>query len=107
MANGQAALLGPSKIVLTETKMSVQAITTAPAIRAQTGSAGPSLPLLIYRINKAFLTQIVVVPVNLINKHRKALGAHFLAALHETRRREAARAIDRYQHLIEGDGYRD
>ena len=106
MANRQVALSGPSNQFLTETKMSVQALTT-PTIRAQTGSAGPPLPLLIYRINKAFLTQIIGLPVNLINTHRKALVEHFLAALHETRRREAARAIDRFQDLIDGDGYRD
>jgi len=107
MANGQAALLGPSKKVLTETKMSLRALTTVSTIRAQTESGGPSLAVLIYRIIRAFFTQTLVVPVNLISKHRKALVAQFLAALRETRRREAARAIDRYRHLIDGDGYRD
>ena len=97
------ALLGPSKNVLVETNMSVQTPAAARGIRERAGFAASALPTLVYRINKAFLTQIFVVPVHLTNKHRKAFVAQFLAALRESRRREAARVITLYRHLTEGD----
>lgn len=102
MANGQAALLGHSKKVLMETKMSVQTLATARGIREQVGFAASAFPMLVYRISKALLAQIFFVPVHLINKHRKVVIAQFLAALGESRRREAARVIVQYRHLIEG-----
>jgi hypothetical protein len=103
MADQQAALLGRSKKAFMETKMSVQTLATTRGIREQTGFAAPALPMLVYRINRAFLTQIFVVPAHLINKHRKTLVAQFLAALSESRRGEAARVINRYRHLIDDE----
>ena len=102
MSDGQAALLEHSKKVLMEAKISVQTLATAHGIREQAGFAASAFPMLVYRIRKAFLARMFVDPVHLINKHRRVVVAQFLAALGESRRREAARVIDRYRHLIEG-----
>ena len=107
MADGQAALLGRSKKVLMETKMSVQTLTGTRDIREQTGPAAAALPFFVYRIYKAFLAHVLFVPLHLVSKHCKVLVAHFLIVLGESRRQEAARVIHRYRHLIDGEGYCD
>jgi hypothetical protein len=106
MADGQATLLGHSKKVMVETNTGAQPLVSARDVREQAALAAFALPQLVYRIYSAFLTQVVVGSVRLIDKHRRVLAAQFLAALDESRRREAARVINRYRHLIDGDEYR-
>jgi hypothetical protein len=84
----QSARLEYLKQTLMEIKkMSVQALASASGTLDQSRRARFALPILVYRINE----------------HCRAYFARIIAALDETRRREAARIIHRYRHLIDND----
>ena len=99
----QAAMLAYPKQTLMETEMSVQALEPASGPLEQSRLARSVLPILAYRIRKAFFAQLLVILVYRINEHCRGFVAQIMAALDETRRREAARIIRRYRHLIDND----
>lgn len=58
------------------------------------------MPIVAHRINER---RVLAVAAFRISKHCRAFLARIAAALDETRRREAARIIHQYRHLMNND----